>query len=95
MQINLRGNAGDNRWGFGVKLRDLVGLPASALASTANDVQFSWTREAGTFRFTGSFDQGRGNGTYAFTADQAFNTNMGAAGYRSLSTDNIVRLAVI
>lgn len=95
MQFNLRGDAGDNRWGFGVKLRDLVGLPASALASTANNIQFSWTREAGTFRFTGSFDQGRGDGTYAFTPDQAFITNMGAAGYRTLSAGDSVRLAVI
>ncbi|MDP2319389.1 MAG: hypothetical protein Q8O42_08640 [Acidobacteriota bacterium] len=95
MQINMRSNAGDNRWGFGVKLRDLAGLPASALTGVASNLQVSWTREAGTFRFTGSFDQGRGNGTYTFTPDQAFITNMGAAGYRSLSTDDVVRLAVI
>ncbi len=61
----------------------------------ANDVQFTWTREAGTFRFTGSFDQGRGSGTYTFTPDQAFVSNMANAGYRNLSTDDIVRLAVI
>lgn len=95
VQLNLRSNAGDNRWGFGVKLRDLAGLPASALAGAASNLQFSWTREAGTFRFTGSFDQGRGNGTYTFTPDQAFITNMGAAGYRNLSSDDVVRLAVI
>ena len=44
------------------KLAPLAGLPPAALASltnsVANDVQFSSTREAGTFRFTGSFDQG-------------------------------------
>lgn len=95
VQINLRSNAGDNRWGFGVKLRDLAGLPASALANVANNIQFAWTREAGVFRFNGSFDQGRGTGTYAFTADPTFITNMAAAGYRTLSTDDIVRLAVI
>src|SRR6187431_2832582 len=67
VQLNLRSNAGDNRWGFGVKLRDLAGLPTSALASAASNIQFSWTREAGTFRFSGSFDDGRGAGTYAFT----------------------------
>jgi len=95
VQINLRSNAGDNRWGFGVRLRDLAGLPSSALASAASNIQFSWTREAGTFRFSGSFDGGRGNGTYAFTPDPAFITNMAAAGYRNLTTDDIVRLAVI
>ncbi len=95
VQFNLRSNDGDNRWGFGVKLRDLAGLPSSALSNMADNVQFTWTREAGTFRFTGSFDQGRGNGSYTFTPDQAFASNMASAGYRNLSTDDIVRLAVI
>ena len=84
VQINLRSNAGDSCWGFGVNLRDLVGLPSSALANVADNVQFSWTRQSGSFRFTGSFDQGRGNGTYAFTPDQAFITNMAAVGYPRL-----------
>src|SRR5690349_8980286 len=66
VQFNLRTVAGDSRWGFGVRLRDLVGLPPAAVANMANDVQFTWTREAGTFRFTGSFDSGRGSGTYTF-----------------------------
>ena len=95
VQINLRSSAGDSRWGFGVRLRDLAGLPASALARCCQQRPVHWTREAGTFRFSGSFDQGRGSGTYTFTPDPAFVTNMGAAGYRNLSTDDIVRLAVI
>ncbi len=57
VQFNLRTDAGDHRWGFGVRLRELTGFPSSALSSIATDVQFSWTREAGTFRFTGSFDE--------------------------------------
>ena len=76
VQFNLRTGAGDSRWGFGVRLRDLAGLPRAAVANMANDVQFTWTREAGTFRFNGSFDQGRGSGTYTFTPDQAFVSNM-------------------
>ncbi|HEX6217227.1 MAG TPA: hypothetical protein VFZ38_20480, partial [Vicinamibacterales bacterium] len=28
IQFNLRTAAGDSRWGFGVRLRDLTGLPA-------------------------------------------------------------------
>jgi hypothetical protein len=95
VQFNLRTNAGDSRWGFGVRIRDLSGLPAAAIANMADNVQFTWTREAGTFRFTGSFDQGRGSGTYAFTADQTFVSNMANAGYRNLSADDIVRMAVI
>jgi hypothetical protein len=74
VQFNLRTAAGDSRWGFGVRIRDLDGLPSAAISNVANDVQFTWTREAGTFRFGGSFDQGRGSGTYAFTPDPAFVT---------------------
>jgi len=95
VQFNLRTSAGDSRWGFGVRLRDLAGLPTAAVANMANDVQFTWTREAGAFRFTGSFDQGRGSGTYTFTQDQAFVNNMASAGYKNLTADDIVRLAVI
>ena len=95
VQFNLRTGAGDSRWGFGVRLRELAGLPAAAVANMANDVQFTWTREAGTFRFNGSFDQGRGSGTYTFTQDQTFVTNMAGAGYKNLTVDDIVRLAVI
>ena len=76
-------SAGDSRWGFGVRLRDLAGLPPAAVANMANDVQFTWTREAGTFRFTGSFDQGRGSGTYTFTQDQTFVNNMAAPATRT------------
>jgi len=95
VQFNLRTAAGDSRWGFGVRIRDLAGLPPSAIANMANEVQFAWTREAGTFRFNGSFDQGRGSGTYTFTPDQSFVNNMAAAGYKNLAADDIVRLAVI
>jgi len=94
-QFNLRTSAGDSRWGFGVRLRDLAGLPTAAIANIANDVQFSWTREAGTFRFSGAFDNGRGSGTYTFAPDQTFINNMASAGYKNLSTDDVVRLAVI
>jgi hypothetical protein len=95
IQFNLRTGAGDSRWGFGVRLRDLVGLPSAAVANLANDVQFAWTREAGTFRFSGSFDQGRGSGTFTFTQDQTFVNNMAGAGYKNLTVDDIVRLAVM
>ena len=95
VQFNLRTSAGDSRWGFGARLRDLAGLPPAAFSSVANDVQFSWAREAGTFRFNGSFDDGRGSGTFTFTPDQTFVNNMAGAGYKNLAADDIVRLAMI
>lgn len=95
VQFNLRTSAGDSRWGFGARLRDLAGLPPAAVANVADDVQFSWTREAGVFHFSGSFDQGRGGGTYSFAQDQTFVNNLASAGYRNLTGDDIVRLAVL
>jgi hypothetical protein len=95
VQFNLRTSAGDSRWGFGARIRDLAGLPTAAVSNMASDVQFTWTREAGTFRFSGSFDQGRGSGTYTFTPDQAFVNSMAGVGYKNLPADDIVRLAVI
>lgn len=95
IQFNLRSSLGDNRWGFGVRIRDLQGLPPAAVTSSVDNVQFTWPREAGTFRFNGSFDSGRGAGTYTFTADQTFITNMGQAGYKNLSPDDVVRFAML
>ena len=31
VQFNVRTSAGDSRWGFGVRLRDLAGFPAAAV----------------------------------------------------------------
>ena len=94
VQLNLRAGDGSDRWGFGVPLAELEGLPPAATSGVANDVRFVLTREAGVFRFQGSFDNGRGNGSYTFSAAPAYITGMGALGYRTLSNDDLVRLAV-
>ena len=95
VQFNLRTEAGDSRWGFGIRAGDLQGLPAAALSGVASDVRFTWTREAGTFRFSGSFDNGRGAGRYTFEPSSAFLSTMSGLGYRSLTGEDALRLAVI
>lgn len=95
VQFDLRTDDGDRHWGVGVRSRELANLSPAALSSTADNVQFTWTREAGAFRFTGSFDLGRGSGTYTFAPDPTFVANMAGAGYRNLSTDTLVRFAII
>ena len=92
VQLSLR--AGDENWGFGLRPSELDGLPPAAQSGVASDVRFTLTREAGVFRMQGSFDRGRGNGTFTFAASPAFVTSMGTLGYRSLSADNLMRLAV-
>ena len=77
LQINLRSSDGNNSWGFGVPIAELAGLPAAAQSGVASDVRFTLTREAGIFRFQGSFDQGtRRRARYTFTADPAFVSGM-------------------
>ena len=93
-QFNLRSNGGADHWGFGIRPMELVGVPAAAMDGTANDVRFSWTREAGTFRFTGSFDRGRGSGRYVFEPSQPYLAAMQGFGYRLMGEDT-VRLAVL
>ena len=95
VQFNLRTEGGDSRWGFGIRAADLQGLPAAALSGVASDVRFTWTREAGTFRFSGSFDNGRGAGRYTFKPSSASLSTMSTLGYRSLTSEDALRLAVI
>ena len=93
-QLSLRNDAGDNHWGFSVPESELQGAPAAAVVGTAGDVRFSWSREAGTFRFTGSFDRGRGTGRYAFSPDASYLKTMEGQGHR-LDPAGALRFAVL
>ena len=95
VQMNLRAGDGSDNWGFGVPLARARRAAAGGDVWCRQRHPLRLTREAGVFRFQGSFDNGRGNGTYTFSAAPAFITGMGALGYRNLSTDDLVRLAVI
>jgi hypothetical protein len=95
VQINLRSVDGSDNWGFGVPVGELEGLPPAVQSGSANDIRFLWRREAGTFNFQGSFDRGRGAGSYTFSADPAFVSGMATLGYRDLDATNLVRLAVV
>jgi hypothetical protein len=93
-QFNLRDDRGDSHWGFGIRPSEIEGLPAAAIEGTAANVQFAWMREAGAFRFTGTFDRGRGSGRYAFTPSDAYGTAMQGLGYRLAAAD-LQRFAVL
>lgn len=93
-QFNLRADQGDSHWGFGIRPSDIEGVPAAAIDGTASDVRFSWTREAGVFGFSGSFDRGRGAGRYVFTPAPAYLAAMQGLGYR-LDGDDALRFAVL
>lgn len=93
-QFNLRSDEGDHRWGFGVRPSELEGAPAAAAAGSASDVRFTWTREAGVFRFSGTFDAGRGSGRYVFQPSETYLAAMRRLGYQIAPADT-PRLAVL
>ena len=96
VQINLRSGDGSDNWGFGVPVAELEGLPAAAQSGSANDIRFTWTREAGTFRFQGSFDRGRGAGTYTFPCQPGVRVRAWRRWAIAIwRPTNLVRLAVI
>lgn len=95
LQISLRGRDGNSHWGFGVPTSELDGLPSTAREGTASNVTFRLVREAGTVTFRGSFAGGRGDGDYTFAPDARYATAMAALGYRDLSRDGQMRLAIL
>ena len=57
---------------FYVPLQRLETLRAAEIMSSGGPVSFRLRRDAGTFTFDGSFVNGRGTGSYAFTPDPAY-----------------------
>jgi hypothetical protein len=95
LQVNLAADDDRARWGAGIRRSELESLPLAAWDGTARDVRFSWTREAGTFRLAGSFDSGRGAGTFIFTPDPDYVSDMARLGCRDLPPPTLVRLAMV
>ena len=95
LQLSLRTGDERDHWGFGVPLTELSDLPGAAREGVVADARFTLTREAGTFRLSGSFDRGRGAGTFVFLPSAAYVTAMIPFGYRNLSTGQLMRLAVL
>ncbi len=95
LQLSLRTGDDRDHWGFGVPIAELTDLPGAAREGTVTEARFTLTREAGAFRFTGSFDRGQGAGTFAFLPNFAYVTGMAQLGYRILPTGQLMRLAVL
>ena len=68
-----------NHTGQSFNFADLQGL--SREQTTNGAVRFSLIREAGTIDFTGNFTNGKGAGTFRFTANQQFVSAMKSRGF--------------
>ncbi|MBS1795597.1 MAG: hypothetical protein JSS81_17205 [Acidobacteria bacterium] len=71
---------GRNQMGSGFAYADLKGLTREQ-ALAGGPVRFSLVREAGTLDCEGSFANGKGSGTFTFTASQSFIDAMRVRGF--------------
>src|ERR671918_277246 len=84
-QLERRGR--DGHYGIGIPASELADLGMRGERWTASGVQFSLRRDAGTVNFEGSFDEGRGRGTYRFVPNADFASAMQRS-YGSLDGDD-------
>jgi hypothetical protein len=68
-----------NQSGFPIALDELQGLSRDQLQNAK--VSFRLVREAGTIECVGTFSEGRGSGTFTFTADPAYLDAMRSRGF--------------
>ncbi|HVF57779.1 MAG TPA: hypothetical protein VM934_16625 [Pyrinomonadaceae bacterium] len=73
-------NNGKNQMGSSYDFADLQGLSREQ-ASSGGPVRFSLVREAGTIQCEGSFQNGKGSGTFRFTGNQSFVSAMKTRGF--------------
>ena len=76
-----------------VPLTELRGLNASAGGGSRTS-RFQLVRDAGTFDFTGSFHNGRGEGEWTFKRNSNFAADMRKHGYDQFSEEQLYRLAL-
>jgi hypothetical protein len=72
---------GTNNHGSSFAFEDLEGLSKAQVESANSNVSFRLAREAGTIDCTGTFQNGKGAGTFRFTPNRAFAEAMRSRGF--------------
>lgn len=82
IQLNfaLRSERGNHQSGESFDYSELQGL-SSEQAQAGGTVKFSLVREAGRIDCQGTFQNGKGSGTFIFTGNQSFVANMKTRGF--------------
>lgn len=78
----------------GLLLSALHGLTRAQMESGAANVRFEIARDAGTLACEGYFRGGKGAGTFTFTPNASFVSEMRSLGYDGLSPENVFSMAV-
>jgi hypothetical protein len=94
LQLNLQREGGRGWHGQRIPLSSLRGLPREQALARAT-VRFELVRDAGTIVFDGTFQGGRGRGTFALTPSAAFLSDMAAHGYSGLSPGQLLFMTVV
>jgi hypothetical protein len=80
LNLALRSERGNHQSGQSFEYSELQGL-SSEQAHGSGAVKFSLVREAGRIDCEGSFQNGKGSGTFIFTGNQTFIANMKTRGF--------------
>lgn len=85
VQLNFKfdkGNGRSNNFGSGFEYGELKGLSKTQVESASStSVNFSITREAGNVEMQGTFQNGKGAGTFRFTPNRSFASAMQTRGF--------------
>ncbi|MEZ5427056.1 MAG: hypothetical protein R2747_12370 [Pyrinomonadaceae bacterium] len=78
-----------NSFGSDFEFKDFQGLTRQDALGSNTKVQFSLVREAGTINCEGTFQDGRGSGTFTFTPNASFVSAMESRGFKNLSEEKL------
>jgi hypothetical protein len=90
MSIRLERD-GDHDYGISIRLAELEAAGIRGDVPDSANARFPVRRDAGTLDFQGSFDAGRGSGTFRFEPSAAFMSAQQAAG-RPVTVEDTLRL---
>ncbi|REJ77359.1 MAG: hypothetical protein DWQ47_13305 [Acidobacteria bacterium] len=85
IQITFRystSEGGNNSQGTGFSFDDLEGLTKAQAEGISRAVNFRISREAGVIECTGTFENGRGSGTFTFVPNASFRSAMEQRGFK-------------
>lgn len=81
LSFSRKSERGRNQMGSKYDLSELQGLSGNQLTAANSNVRFSLVREAGTIDCEGTFQNGKGSGTFRFTPNQQFISAMRSRGF--------------
>lgn len=76
-----RSNGNSNNFGSSFDYSELRGLSRAQVESANSTVNFNIAREAGTIDMQGTFQNGKGSGTFRFTPNRSFASAMQTRGF--------------